>query len=219
MATAPGNINISTTKSKENYARISRAIVDLMQLILRELLVLYIPPPTIETAALPFKGTKLKNLRVHQWLLIHEASTSSDRYMKFDITLLYTLLRNLCTGITKPTNGWGKDTMPQNHEMTIGDDIERIRLVKNNLQSHIATTDIDDSDFEDLWKVLRDLCSRFDQQYSKTYTDELDKLKACCMDTSLQQQYIDNLQALKDKDFSYSQQIEGDDFNSYLSRI
>ena len=127
MATAPGNIELSTTKPKENYARISRAIVDLMPLILRELLILYIPPSTIETTALPFKGTKLKNLRAHQWLLIHEAATSPDGYKKFDITLLYTLLRNLCVGIPRPTNGWGKDTMPQDNEVTIGDDIERIK--------------------------------------------------------------------------------------------
>ena len=56
MATAGGHIQVTTTKENENYARLSRAIVDLMTFILREMLALYILPADIERNALPFEA-------------------------------------------------------------------------------------------------------------------------------------------------------------------
>ena len=205
MATAGGHIQVTTTKENENFARLSRAIVDLMTLILREILMLYILPADIEKNALLFKSTKLKNLRAEQWDLIHKANAKG--YSDFDITLLYALLRNLCTSVQKPSTKWGRNDMPGNHEVTLGDDIERIRIVKNGLQSHIPTTILNDAEFEDYWKILRDVCVRLDSQFTKKYTDDLDNLKTACMDSALQTEYRDNLKLLKDREMENSREI------------
>ena len=205
MATAGGHIPVTTTKENENFARLSRAIVDLMTLILREILMLYILPADIEKNALPFKSTKLKNLRAEQWDLIQKANTKG--YSDFDITLLYALLRNLCTSVPKPSSKWGRNDLPKNHEVTLGDDIERIRIVKNGLQSHIPTTKLNDPEFEDYWKILRDVCVRLDSQLTKKYTDDLDNLKTACMDSALQMEYRDNLKLLKDREMENSREI------------
>ena len=205
MATAGGHIQVTTTKENENYARLSRAIVDLMTFILREILMLYILPADIEKNALPFQSTKLKNLRVEQWDLIQKANTKG--YSDFDITLLYALLRNLCASVPKPSSKWGRNDLPKSHEVTLGDDIERIRIVKNGLQSHIPTTTLNDAEFEDYWKILRDVCVRLDSQFNKKYTDDLDNLKTACMDSTLQKEYRDNLRLLKDREKENSRDI------------
>ena len=180
MATAAGHTQFTTTKENENYARLSRAIVDWMTFILRELLTFYILPLDIERKSRPFQSTKLKNLRQEQWDLIQKAST--DGYFNFDITLLYALLRNLCTSVQKPSKQWGTNDLPEHNEVTLGDDIERIRIVKNSLQSHIPTTKLNDTEFECYWKILRDVCVRLDSKFNKKYTDGLDNLKTICMD-------------------------------------
>ena len=206
MAAAVGHIQVTTTKENENYARLSRAIVDLMTFILREILMLYILPADIERNALPFKSKKLKNLRAEQWDLIQKANTKG--YSDFDITLLYALLRNLCTSVPKPSTKWGRNDMPGNHEVTLGDDIERIRIVKNGLQSHMPTTILNDAEFEDYWKILRDVCVRLDLQFNKKYTDDLDKLKTACMDSTLQKKYSDNIKLLVDWQMENSTEIK-----------
>ena len=203
MATAVGHIPVTTTKENENYAQLSRAIVDLMTFILREILMLYILPADIETNAL--SSSKLNNLRAEQWDLIHKANTNG--YNDFDITLLYTLLRNLCASVPKPSTKWGRNDLPKNHEVTLGDDIERIRIVKNGLQSHIPTTILNDADFEDYWKILRDVCVRLDLQFNKKYTNDLDKLKTICMDSVLQKEYRDKVQLLKNREIKNSVEI------------
>ena len=206
MATAGGHIQVMTAKENENYARLSRAIVDLMTFMLREILTLYILPTDIEGNALPFGSTKLKNLRTEQWDLIHKASTNG--YVDFDITLLYALLRNLCTSVQKPSTKWGRNDLPKSNELTLGDDIERIRIVKNCLKSHTPTTELNDSEFEDYWKILRDVCVRMDLLFNKKYTTDLDKLKTVCMDTTLQKKYSDNLKLLLDREIENSSEIK-----------
>ena len=190
---------LATTKEKENYARLSRAIVDVMTTILRDIILLYVLPAQIEQGALRLRSSSLRNLRPDQWILIHRASING--YKDFDITILYALLRNICTSIPAPSNGWGKHSFPQTHEITLGDDIERIRLTKNMLQSHIPITDMPDREFEDTWKMLRDLCFRMDNRYTKSYTGELDYIKTCCMDATLRRQYIGNLRMLTEDEY------------------
>ena len=206
MATAGGHIPATTAKENENYARLSRAIVNFMTFILRELLTLYILPTDIERKALPFGSTKLKNLCAEQWDLIHKSNIYG--YNDFDITLLYALLRNVCTTVQKPSTKWGRNDLPKSNEVTLGDDIERIRIVKNCLQSHTPTTQLKDSEFEDYWKILRDVCLRLDSLFNKKYTDDLDRLKTICMNPALQKKYSDNLKLLMDREIENSREIK-----------
>ena len=206
MATAGGHIQVTTAKENENYARLSRAIVDLMTFVLREILTLYILPADAEKKALPFASTKLKNLRAEQWDLIHKANTYG--YADFDITLLYALLRNLCTSVPRPSKTWGRNDLPKSSEVTLGDDIERIRIVKNCLQSHTPTTILSDAEFEDYWKILRDVCVRLDSLFNKKYTDDLDELKTICMDSAIQKKYSDNLKLLTDREIKNSSKLK-----------
>ncbi|CAG2217831.1 unnamed protein product [Mytilus edulis] len=81
---------------------------------------------------------------------------------EYDITKLYNEHRHL--NINRPT---------------IGDDIERIRLTRNELQ-HSATYEITDTRFVELRNIIQDLLERFDQRNKPTvlYSERLEEVLA-----------------------------------------
>ena len=74
-------------------------------------------------------------------------NANSRDYKDFDITLLYTLLRNVCQSITPPSQNWGVSNMPSQNEITVRDDIERIRLIRNKVYGHISEVAIPEIEF------------------------------------------------------------------------
>ncbi|CAG2228691.1 unnamed protein product [Mytilus edulis] len=95
-----------------------------------------------------------------------------------DITYLYSEHRNLNKHI--PSNSWGGQWQRiQTTDIAIGDDIERIRLTRNELQ-HSRTFHLDDKRFNELCHILSDLLKRFDQHNTPTklYTDHLNEILA-----------------------------------------
>ncbi|CAC5387572.1 unnamed protein product [Mytilus coruscus] len=95
-----------------------------------------------------------------------------------DITYLYNELRNLNKHI--PSNYWGGTwQIIQVTDIAIGDDIERIRLTRNEIQ-HSRTFTLDDKRFNDLHHMIVDLVKRFDQHNkpARLYTDHLNDIFA-----------------------------------------
>ncbi|CAG2237647.1 unnamed protein product [Mytilus edulis] len=79
-----------------------------------------------------------------------------------DITYLYSEQRRI--NKHTPSNGWGGLWHSiQSTDISIGDDIERIRLTRNEI-FHSETFKIDEKRYTDLCKILDDLLSRFDLQ-------------------------------------------------------
>lgn len=95
-------------------------------------------------------------------------------YRQFDVTLLYTLIRNLCPPL-RPTQGWGKK--PQPTDTQLGDDIERQRLFRNNYSAHAVSKTIPYTEFDILWKdlksVLRRIQPRCQTVFSESYEQKL----------------------------------------------
>ncbi|CAG2252930.1 unnamed protein product [Mytilus edulis] len=95
-----------------------------------------------------------------------------------DITYLYNEHRRLNKHI--PTNGWGViRQVDQVTDIAVGDDIERIRLTRNELQ-HSRAAELGDTRFNELCNILTDLLQRFDQLNKPTrlYTDHLHEILA-----------------------------------------
>ncbi|CAG2189927.1 unnamed protein product [Mytilus edulis] len=95
-----------------------------------------------------------------------------------DITNLYSEHRNLNKHI--PSNSWGGSWQRiQNTDLAIGDDIERIRLTRNELQ-HSRIFHFDDTRFNELCNILSDLLKSFDNHNKPAilYTDQLNKILA-----------------------------------------
>ncbi|CAC5363352.1 unnamed protein product [Mytilus coruscus] len=95
-----------------------------------------------------------------------------------DITHLYSEHRKLNKHI--PSNLWGGTWQTiQNTDIAIGDDIERIRLTRNELQ-HSRIFKLEDKRFIELCNILSDLLKRFDHHNTPTrlYTDALNDILA-----------------------------------------
>ena len=126
---------MASNKDRTRFFKLCLVIIDELTQILRDLLSKEVSPTQIYNKV--NLSNNLNTLRPQQILVIMNAQ--NDGYRDFDISLLYMLLRNVCQNIPPPSQGWGKvSNMPSPNEVTVGDDIERIRLIRNNLFGHIS---------------------------------------------------------------------------------
>ncbi|VDI45415.1 Hypothetical predicted protein [Mytilus galloprovincialis] len=104
-----------------------------------------------------------------------------------DITYLYSEHRKLNKHIPSnsshrrcPPGPWGGNWLDiQNTDIAIGDDIERIRLTRNELQ-HSQLFKLDETRFKELCKIVSDLLKRFDHHNKPTrlYADGMNGILA-----------------------------------------
>lgn len=97
--------------------------------------------------------------------------------VQYDITRLYRELRAL--NKTIPSRGWGGGqtvdyVFPS--DTCIGDDIERIRLIRNEMQ-HSGTFALDDARYHILITIIQDMLDRFDQRNNPSGDSYVNRLK------------------------------------------
>ncbi|XP_071140066.1 uncharacterized protein [Mytilus edulis] len=102
-----------------------------------------------------FNGMKnriLPQLNNHgRQLLYPDGSSYSGDLSDLDISLIYTILRNIHT-IAPQLNGWGN--MPKDTDRSLSANIDRIRIFKNNYVSHCSNLSLDEQDFLQTWKEI-----------------------------------------------------------------
>lgn len=136
---------------KRNFQWITVASVDLIKLPLIDILASYIKPVDL---FLKIKSCSTLKLRPDQQKICLIQPPGIPDYNKFDVTLLYTLIRNLLVRcLPDPAQGWGKEPKPTDTD--ISDDIERLRLFRNNYYAHADSSSVPDIEFEDVWRNLR----------------------------------------------------------------
>lgn len=167
------------SKAEQNFTCFAKACIDFIKLPLIDILTDHVKPvdlySKIKCSSILMSGKN--KLRTEQLNLCFFPQPLLPDYSKFDVTLLYTLIRNLCSSLT-PTRGWGLE--PNDTDKKIGDDIERLRLFRNNY-AHADSTEILDAVFNNLWKDLQSIIRRI-QIYTKTwsttnYEQELSRIK------------------------------------------
>ena len=159
-----------------------------------------------------------KSLSAPQLGTLGNAVTKGD-YSECDITLTYAVLRN-CTKTKKalrPTKNWGIVPV-QPGDTNLGDDLERIRTIRNAIYGHVASTDMPDSDYNDYMNELKDICSRMDTVHSayltsatapsSTYSQRLQDIQTCCMDPDTEAMYITELKRLADQENTMIKKLE-----------
>lgn len=169
------------SKEEHNFTCFAKACVDLLKLPLIDILFGLIKPidlyNEISKSSLLIGKSKLNEV---QTKICFISPPGLPNYKKFDVTLLYTLIRNLCSSL-KPTQGWGKEPKPTDTQ--IGDDIERLRLLRNSSFAHAKSTRMSDVEFGVLWKNLKSVLLRI-QTYTKAwsninYEQELTEIESC----------------------------------------
>ena len=143
------------------YPRMCKAVVDLGGDIMRDTLFHHISPAAI-LANVHSAPRLSKSISAVQLSTLGNAVTKGD-YSECDITLTYAVLRN-CSVTKKalcPTKNWG--TVPiQPGDINFGDDLERIRTIRNAIYGHVPSTCISDSDYISYMNDLKDICNRMD---------------------------------------------------------
>ena len=160
-------------REKANFTRLSRLLVDKGCEALRMTFDAIHPPANLTTVLNAKKSVLLKLKRrvinVTQWDLLFPPSGNPPDSKTFDITLLTVLLRNIC-GLHPPATGW--NIMPPNADNSSPANITRIKLLRNDVYTHVSSTEVDNATFENLWqkvsKALVDL---------KVPVKEIDDLK------------------------------------------
>lgn len=79
----------------------------------------------------------------------------------FHLTQLYKYLRYICTDDYEPTNGWGvKDYADLIENVTVGDDIEKIKLIHDEIYEAVKKETMSEENFKMWWERLINICAR-----------------------------------------------------------
>ena len=185
--------------------RMCRAVVDLGGDMMRDILYHHVKPANVMSYVLASRYYRNHPLNTHQIAVLGNAGVRGD-YSECDITLVYSLLRNLTPTNTsvRPTAGWGRPVSAG--DITLGDDIERIRDLRNTMYGHVATTSLPDSTYNDNMQVLYDICHRMDTVHTgslaspaprpQTYCQTLGDIQTCCMDPDMEAKYLEEIRRI-----------------------
>ena len=196
----------TSTKETSNYARLCRLLVDVGSQVLRSTFDQIHPPVTLHKVlgSTSVHYATLKSLRKKKvlspkqwWKLYPSRSTVSSA--TFDITLLMVLLRNIC-GMSPPVTGW--DCLPPATNISIADDIARVKNYRNLLIGYAPQASVDDSSFSAYWQEIREALVRLGGAHFRT---EIDNLEQDCMNPKLKKQLKKDDDSIKDK----VEEIEG----------
>lgn len=184
------------SKEEQQFVLIQFICVDLLPKPLADILVSQINPKDLYDKIKLCKALSYgKKLRIDQQKLCFNKKPD---YGNFDVSLLYTLIRNLCSSCSslKPTQGWGND--PQEADVIIGDDIERVRIFRNKYQAHNVKVEFTDSVFEVIYSDIESVIKRM-QNFTETIGFKTD--------------YLQMLNRRKDLQFGYS------DYERYFTQL
>ena len=151
-----------STKETTNYARLCRVLVDVGTCALRDCFDASCPPGILHTV-LAASRSALQSLRSRriinaaQWGKLFPAIPALLSSRDFDITLLMTLLRNIC-GLSPPATGW--DMVPAVIDLSREADIARVKYLRNTVYAHAENASVDDATFNTYWKEIRDTLVR-----------------------------------------------------------
>lgn len=167
-----------STWETTNTARIARIIIGPCTDILRDVLRKQISPSELPRKVKTSLDIlhEFDNLRINK---VHQQLVYSGDYSKFDITLLYILLRNVCS-FSPHRYQWGKYPSPD--DRSVPANIERIRMIRNEIV-HKFSLELSNLEFEHKWKDLLQIVQELERYlgYSTRYQDFLMGLKFCDM--------------------------------------
>jgi WD40 repeat protein len=140
-------------QEKANFTRLSRLLVDKGTEALRNTFDAIHPPAKLQAVLAanraPLLRLKPRVINNPQWDLLFPPSGNPPDSKTFDVTLLTVLFRNIC-GL--PSTGWS--AMPLDTDRSMQANIVRIKLLRNEIYAHVASTQVDNATFESLWQKI-----------------------------------------------------------------
>lgn len=155
--------------------------------LLRDILTKEVPPQILlqraKDLAEPQKNKKPLIMKEQEKLI------NEGQYTKFDISLLYVLIRN-CTNIPQHANRWGNT--PSAGDKSVSANIERIRLIRNKY-AHVDTIHVSDTEYDHRWKEIFDIVQGLENYLDTpfSYQDILKAFKIKSMDQNQSERFIE----------------------------
>ena len=154
------------TQEHINQARLCNVIVTLCADVLRDILLSQVPGgfTNIYKTLLGSRTTIVAMKQIGQEQLNRIFPDPRFRYTgtvdQFDITLLYALIRSI-SSCPAPISGWGRQPTDQPRDVSLSANVERIRLLRNNVSGHSVDGKLDDQAcedyFRDIGQILNDV--------------------------------------------------------------
>ncbi|XP_071140272.1 uncharacterized protein [Mytilus edulis] len=212
----------SESKEHERYSRLSMAIIKTFPKILRQVIKSRTSASHLYQMCEPY----LKKFYPEQQTSLKELQ-NSNTYDSLDITLACRLLTQFSL-IPSPTNGWG--IFPDDADISLGADIERIRCYRNQL-AHRRDTNIDKPEFDNYFNKFQDICRRIDLHFfqNSNYHDYHDYErriighKKCAIDAETQIKYENAMKGIENIKFKCEKKpvkfYWGDTFETSLRNL
>lgn len=182
--------NYKSTPGTTNLARVARMILGPCTGVLCALLTKEVTPSALINNVTTF----ITNYPKHKPCPINkeqEKLVYGGNYSEFDITLLYTLIRNV-SAIPQHLNSWGND--PEPGDRSVSANIERIRLIRNQY-GHSSDTSLTDKAFnkkyQDIFTIIQEIEGYLGAD--TIYQDGVTHIKTCSMDPEQENIYINQL--------------------------
>lgn len=176
-----------STQETTNLARIVRIILGPCTDVLRDVLAKEIHPSALSHKFRSFDA-RSNIFRMLSYSKAQKCCVPNEDYSNFDITLLYVLLRHICS-IPQHVKRWGND--PDPNDRSLSANIERIRIIRNQslFNSKIS---LSNSEFEEKWTNIFTAVQEIECYIgsSNIYQKTLMELKMCSMDPNHEENYI-----------------------------
>lgn len=186
-----------STMETTYFARKARVIMGPCTDIMRDVLKKNITPLDLSKEVIKFseqqskKRTEQKERKKNPFTKDQLQLINGGNYSNFDITLLCSLLRNICQ-ITPHVNGWGNDPSPS--DRSVSANIERIRL-KRNEHVHSSKPYITEKEFKKTFQEISQIVQELEHYLGTTskYHDTVQEIETCTMDPNESKKYIEKL--------------------------
>ena len=147
---------LASSVEKTNGAKLSRLLIDGGTTVLRSVFNGFHPPANLAADLNASYATldnlfKKKVLHKPQWDLLFPPGGATPDSNTFDITLLFLLLTNIC-GLSPPPSGWHKP--PPLSDTSREANLARIKLYRNELYGHVASTGVKTTEFNVKWQEI-----------------------------------------------------------------
>ena len=160
---------LRSTKGKQNFQRVTRLLITGGTTLLREIFDQLCPPSNLPTRLqnpATEKQLKTAKLTKPQWDCLYPSPGVYGKSTDFDVTLLFRLLRTICS-LTPPATGW--DALPTSTDPSLEADLVRIKYYRNSVYGHVRQNmEITDNEFPRLWQEISEALLRICGQISPT---------------------------------------------------
>lgn len=135
-----------------NFAHVAIACVDIIKLPLIDILRSSVEPKDLCMAVQQCTSLMNSILNFEQKAKCGLSLHQTPDYSEFDVTLLSTLIQNLCADF-KPQKHNKTNQQPKNKQLW--ENIMEIRRIKNNFLSHVSAAKLDKLTFDKIWNSIK----------------------------------------------------------------